>query len=200
MRKRLEPEGRRDQILEGALHAFATKGFAVPNREIAEAAGLNTPALIYHYFPSKEELLVAVVRKYAAPIRILNEKEELLSLPLREFLLRVAKGYLATLDEPKAFDLIKVLMGESLRRPDVASLFAEAGPASLLKFLSQAMARYMDEGSLRRTEPEWAARAFLGPMMTVLFTKAFAGITPTIPSDQLAENAVETFLGGMAQR
>jgi AcrR family transcriptional regulator len=50
----------RRRILDGARQSFTTRGYDnTTNREIAQAAGI-TAAAIYHYFPSKEELFVAV--------------------------------------------------------------------------------------------------------------------------------------------
>ena len=50
----------RAAILEQARTSFTAKGFtATTNREIAAAAGITTAA-IYHYFPSKIEMYVAV--------------------------------------------------------------------------------------------------------------------------------------------
>ncbi len=57
-----EHERRRQQIIDGALVVFAEKGFEkATNQDIAEAAGIGSPGLIYHYFESKADLLRQVV-------------------------------------------------------------------------------------------------------------------------------------------
>ncbi|AYF74252.1 TetR/AcrR family transcriptional regulator [Nocardia yunnanensis] len=54
---------RRERILEAALHTIAERGFlATSVAELAEAVGLSQSGLL-HYFGSKEELFVAVLRK-----------------------------------------------------------------------------------------------------------------------------------------
>ena len=42
-------EERRQQIIDGALEVFSEKGFEkATNKDIAEAAGIGSPGLIYH--------------------------------------------------------------------------------------------------------------------------------------------------------
>jgi AcrR family transcriptional regulator len=53
----------RQRILQAALELFARKGLAASgSAEIAAAAGVSS-GLIYHYFPSKEAIYVALVRR-----------------------------------------------------------------------------------------------------------------------------------------
>ena len=48
---------RRGQILDAAFEEFAAKGFkGATIKSIAQAAELQSPALIYWYFPNKEAL------------------------------------------------------------------------------------------------------------------------------------------------
>ena len=52
----------RDKILAGSLDVFAERGFAAASmQEIADQSGVSK-GLLYHYFDSKEELLVAAIR------------------------------------------------------------------------------------------------------------------------------------------
>lgn len=52
--------GTRARIVDHALELFGTEGFdATTNRRIAQLAGVSSAAL-YHYFPSKGEIYVAV--------------------------------------------------------------------------------------------------------------------------------------------
>ncbi|MDO5534759.1 MAG: TetR/AcrR family transcriptional regulator [Propionibacteriaceae bacterium] len=61
LRRRLGPEERRDGILAAARSAFATASYAeVSVPAIARQAG-GSPAIVFHYFGSKEGLYAAVV-------------------------------------------------------------------------------------------------------------------------------------------
>jgi TetR/AcrR family transcriptional regulator len=60
----------RDALVEAALHAFATDGFAAATlRGIARAAGV-TPAMAHYYFGDKAGLLAAVVEQRVQPLAL----------------------------------------------------------------------------------------------------------------------------------
>ena len=58
-RRRLSPEERERQIVEGAIRFFAEVGFEGQTRELAKRLGITQP-LLYRYFPSKESLIERV--------------------------------------------------------------------------------------------------------------------------------------------
>lgn len=72
-RTRLDPDQRREQILRVATAAFREAGYAGVSLEaVADAAGV-TRGLVHHYFGSKRDLFVEVVRQavqFPAEVRI----------------------------------------------------------------------------------------------------------------------------------
>ncbi len=59
----------RQKLVDNALHLFATKGYqATSVAEILGAAGANSGSL-YHFFPTKQDLLVAVLERYFEGLR-----------------------------------------------------------------------------------------------------------------------------------
>ena len=63
--RRLSAEQRREQLLDAALDAAAGRDLAtVSVQELAAAAGVSE-GLLYHYFPTKQALAVAAVRRAA---------------------------------------------------------------------------------------------------------------------------------------
>lgn len=57
-------EDRRDQLLDVAMHLFSRYGLeGTTTKDIAKAAGVS-PGLLYHYYESKEELLVDVIKRF----------------------------------------------------------------------------------------------------------------------------------------
>ncbi len=63
------PADTRWRILEAAMHLFWEKGYGSTSvADILARAGVNSGSL-YHYFPGKQDLLVAVLDAYAGGIR-----------------------------------------------------------------------------------------------------------------------------------
>lgn len=61
--RRLEPDARREQILECAIRVFGERPFSeVSTQELADGAGVAR-GLLHHYFGSKRELYLAVVKR-----------------------------------------------------------------------------------------------------------------------------------------
>lgn len=68
---RLQVDERRRQLLDAGARLFAEHAFEeISMRQIAEAAGVSKP-LLYHYFPSKNELFIAAVGEAAGELRAL---------------------------------------------------------------------------------------------------------------------------------
>lgn len=72
--RRLRAPVRRDRILEAATQVFGTSGFGAGMGEVAAAAGVHRTVL-YYYFPTKDDLLKAVLDvqlteavRYLAPV------------------------------------------------------------------------------------------------------------------------------------
>src|SRR5437868_2671594 len=104
---------RRQQIIAGALQVFSVKGFiAATNKDIAEAAGINSPGLIYHYFANKEDLLRAVIETYAPPMQLLAQSDAFMALPPEQALTQYGQAYLGLMQDPKIGACMRVLIGE----------------------------------------------------------------------------------------
>jgi TetR/AcrR family transcriptional regulator, mexJK operon transcriptional repressor len=195
-----EYESRRQQIIEGALQVFSRKGFEkTTNKEIAEAAGIASPGLIYHYFQDKADLFRQVLEEGAPVFQLLNHSDALMELPPREVLTRLAAGMLDTLTHPRYHLLFKLMLGEALRRPTVAGIFNAIGPARGFAFLSAYLQHQMNLGRLQQTDPGAAARCFLGPLVAYVLSREvfLQPDTPTLQPETMVTVVVDTFLWGL---
>ncbi len=63
--RRLDPEARRAQLLDAATRIVTDEGLDALSAEAVAQAAAVSKALVFHYFPSNSDLLVAVVRAAA---------------------------------------------------------------------------------------------------------------------------------------
>lgn len=66
-RRRLPAPERRERVLAAALELFAEHGPQASMGDVAHAAGI-TRTVLYHYFPSKERLFLAVLEAQASEL------------------------------------------------------------------------------------------------------------------------------------
>jgi TetR/AcrR family transcriptional regulator len=192
-----EPD-RRAQILDAAFEEFSEKGFkGATIKSIARAAGLQSPALIYWYFPDKEALFREVLGAKVPVVRAVAEPDGLMDLPPEEMLPRLGRAYFAF--ERIDVRTLKLVIGEAVRRPEVTETFVRSGPARVLDFLKVYMERQIELGRLRPHDARSSARAFIGMLIPQLAGKLFF---PTLVEDGLSdeehlETAVDIFLRGL---
>lgn len=200
-RDQQEYERRRQQILDGALSVFASKGFAAATiKDIAAAAGIASPALIYHYFEDKSDVLRQLIDQRVPVLDLFSRPDTALALPPPELLPRIATLLLRATEDPRTMALMKLLLGESLRQPDVALALNLALPGRGFVFLRSYMERQMELGVLRRIDPGVAVRSFIGPFIIYLLSREVF-VQPdsaTLTSEVMVAGAVDIFLRGMA--
>jgi AcrR family transcriptional regulator len=195
-----EERDRRDQILEAAFEEFSAKGFrGATIKSIAEAAGLQSPALIYWYFPDKEALFREVLGSRIPVLRAVRDPARLLGRPPEEVLPLIARRYLSTFDNPAAQRMARLLVGEAMRRPEIAEVFGNAVIKRMLGFLKSYMAHQVELGRLRPHDVRSSARAFIGMLLPQVGGKVFfpAIREDGLTDDEHVENAVRMLLEGL---
>ncbi len=189
---------RRTQILEAAFEEFSEKGFkGATIKSIAEAARLQSPALLYWYFSDKEALFREVLASKVPVVRAVADPERLLDLPPEEALPIVGRAYFAF--ERMDTRALKLTIGEAVRRPEVAEMFIKSGPGRVLDFLKNYLEIQIELGRLRPHDVRSSARAFIGMLMPQLAGKLFfpALVEDGLTDDEHLKAAVEVFLRGL---
>jgi AcrR family transcriptional regulator len=124
----------RDAILAAARRGFATRGYdATSVRAIATDAQVD-PALVMHYFGTKEALFVAAVGlPPALPMFIAS----LADLPLPEFGQALTGGYLRIVDSDDSRNAILALVRSAVSHDEAAAMLREALTAQLLPVITR---------------------------------------------------------------
>jgi TetR/AcrR family transcriptional regulator len=193
-----EEVDRRAQILEAAFEEFSAKGFkGATIKSIAKAAGLQSPALIYWYFPDKEALFREVLGSKIPVVRVVTEPDGLMDLLPEEALPRIGRAYFAFERIDKR--VLKLVIGEAVRRPEIAEIAIRSGPARVLDFLKLYLERQIELGRLRPHDVRSSARSFIGMLMPQLAGRLFFPqlIEDDLTDEEHLETAIDIFLSGL---
>lgn len=158
--------GRGDQtralILDRALAVFADVGYrAASVREIAARCGLSHPALIYH-FPTKADLLMAVLRRRDTPDAPGGGMDDLHGREVLDHLVDTARLNSAV---PGIVELYATLSGEATSASHPAHRYFQDRYAGLLSQVSRAYRELESSGELRAgVDPDLAARRLIAVM------------------------------------
>ncbi|HET8649044.1 MAG TPA: TetR/AcrR family transcriptional regulator [Gemmatimonadales bacterium] len=127
-RRRLPPEERRAAVLTAALEVFVEMGFERATlQDVADRAGVTKGAL-YHYFDSKNELYLEVIRdRIAAQVQasqaLVAAAEP--SKSREELLRQLLEAMWHDMQQPGIMELIKLLMAELPKFPECGRAFFE---------------------------------------------------------------------------
>lgn len=124
----------RDAILAVARRRFATRGYdATSLRGIATEAEVD-PALVIHYFGTKEGLFVAAT---GLPAGLSELFGNLAALPLHDYVQALVRGYLQLVDSDKSRNTILALVRSAVSNDRAAAMLREFLTAELLPVIAR---------------------------------------------------------------
>lgn len=163
-----EARDTRREILDAALELFSESGFfGTSMRQIAREVGVRESAL-YHHFPSKDAILEQLLEEFAArKLDPLSQVDPTLvarvgvDQVLRTFVLHVLEEW-AT---PRERKFMRVIMTEGPRLGARGFTTLPTFIDRMLQTLSAFLGQLMDQGLMRRRNPEVTAIQFMAPVM-----------------------------------
>jgi AcrR family transcriptional regulator len=149
--------GQRSRILDAALGLMSERGSAGTSmRRLAEACGLNV-ATIYHYFPSKADLLRAVIEERRYGERLASEDPPIdPSLPARERFAALMRWLWASTEGEHT--VLRLILGEGVRGDPTAQQSVRKLISDLDRGMSVWMASAFPELTERGVDPATLAR------------------------------------------
>jgi AcrR family transcriptional regulator len=136
----------REAILDAARATFADKGFdGASIRAIAGAAGVD-PALVHHYFGTKEQLFLASV---GAPVDPSDFIPAALSGDDEHIGERVVRTFLSVWDDPKTGPIVLALIRSGLAHDWSARMLREFLAAQVLRRVIDRLDVRPDEAPMR---------------------------------------------------
>lgn len=199
-----DPEpGRRQQILTAARKVFAERGFGDATiKQIAAEARLRSPALIYWYFKTKEDLFDAVCSEVTPVSREAGDPSQLMELPPEQVLAHLARTYLQISATPDAALHFRIFLAEAARGPPGSSRFSSTELNQFLQFLSAYLQQQVGLGRLRSHDSDTVARVFAGLLLVyVLGREQIHPVGFGLPDEeQYIREVVDLLLEGLRSK
>ena len=184
-------EETRERLLAAALAVFAEQCFeAGTTKAITQRAGA-AEGLLFHYFPTKTDLLVAVLRRDPLGPEIQRLLAEHAAEPVAEALPRMTRRWLAVLRAQRPITL--GLLQQAHVDPQVQQAILE-----VLQGITDLLAAYFREriatGELRPFDPDVAARILLHAVCSLIMP--CSGV-PAGAEEQVLDRQLDLLLHGM---
>jgi len=160
---RLGADARRKQLIETATRLFATKGFSgTTTREIAAAAGVNE-AIIFRFFPHKDDLYAAILETKSADARTDSLVDDLRAAAADNDDYRVISTVVRSIVEHLQHDpeFLRLMLHSALEGHSFAAQYRDRHNAPLQRFLLEYVTGRQRAGVFRAGDPEALVRAIL---------------------------------------
>jgi AcrR family transcriptional regulator len=195
------PDDRIPELLEAALHVFADMGYRRTRLDdVAERAGV-TKGTIYHYFDTKEALLLGVVEHYQAlAFESIDDAVANPELSERERLQQVVKrAFVPTHTEGRP--LLTLLMRDiATEVPRVHERWLRDGPGRLGKVIADIIDQGQRNGEFAASiDAEIAARSLVASLLLQLMWRQHREAVPhlDIAESRLIDGALDLLLAAL---
>ncbi|PHN50236.1 TetR/AcrR family transcriptional regulator [Pseudomonas amygdali] len=208
---KVRTEARREAIIDAAASVFLEMGYKRASmNEVTKRMG-GSKATIYSYFPSKEELFIAVVNRVAnahlaeavSELAISVDKDADAELDLRTLFTRFGERMLMVLiNDDSALAVYRMVVAES-GHSDIGTMFYDSGPREFLQTVTTLMNAAMQRGQLRTTDPHIAALQLTSLLTAETDIRLYQQTPARLSVEQIqsmVKRAIDTFMLGMEKR
>ena len=159
-------EARPAELLVAALELFTERGYAATRLEdVAKRAGVSK-GTVYLYFSGKEELFKAVIREGLVPVLERGEKMVAEHRGDTAALIRsLIHGWWEAIGSTPYAGITKLMISECRNFPEIGSFYVEEVITRGHKLVRKALQLGIDNGELRRIDPEYATRLVFAPLV-----------------------------------
>lgn len=190
----------RAAILDAATALFLETGYDRTSlAKVADRAGVSK-ATLFKQFPTKAELFEAMVLGAGD-----TESDEELELPSGDFrsgLVALGMAYSELLSRPRMTDLIRAVITESARFPELREQTFDFGTLPVLRSLRRFLTAADARGEARVEDADVAASQFLGMIATMVFWPRLVHVGWSLSDDEVrrtVEEAAQTIVARYAR-
>lgn len=181
--RRFNPDSaqKKREILKIARQVFGTHGYELTTMEaVAEACGFSK-AVLYQYFNNKEALFVAIFAEPLFDVAAEHLQASASRQDSREFFMELGAMFLNEFEDKARQDLIRVVIAESGRFPEIGKMMYENTVGMLLRISAQAL--HCSAGELN-SEKVLAVKTYFGILFSHIVTDRLVFPEKSQHSDQ----------------
>ncbi|MBX5491462.1 MAG: helix-turn-helix transcriptional regulator [Chloroflexi bacterium] len=187
-------EETRERLLAAALEVFAEQGYhAGTTKAITQRAGV-AEGLLFHYFPTKAELLVAVAERAPLGVEMRRLLAEAAGRPVAEALPDIARRWFQVLRDNRA--LLRVFFEQAHADPRVHAVLQAHGER-FAALIADYLAERAALGELRPIDHRVAARMLFHSIFGLAMLCEQLPAELTDAEERLLEQQVDLLLYGM---
>lgn len=149
---------RTERILEAAKELFLELGYHATSIDMIVQRSGGSKGTLYSYFPSKEDLFRAVVRSIVSkgPEPRLDPDKD-----ITRTLMRFAEYRMKIVSSEENLGLVRLVLAEQKRFPDIAAMYWEEGPQRRQDALCDYFEALAERGVLDIEDPRIGADRFV---------------------------------------
>jgi AcrR family transcriptional regulator len=195
-------EARPQELLDAALDLFAEKGFAAArSEEVAARAGVSKGTL-YLYYPSKEELLKAVIQqRLSVEINAVAEQVDRFEGPASVLLTGLLADWWKRVHDSPTSAVFKLVITEVRNFPELAGYWREMVVEPGQELIGRILARGVQQGEFRPVDLPAAVLSLIFPMVMLCVHKhsfgACAPVQQMVDPHAFIDQHIELILGGL---
>jgi AcrR family transcriptional regulator len=195
-------EARPQELLDAALELFVEKGFvATRSEEVAARAGVSKGTL-YLYYPSKEELLKAVIRQQlSSEIAAGAQQVERFTGPTPQLLQEVLSTWWQRIFDSPASGVFKLVITEVRGFPEIAEFYVQNVIEPGQRVIGSIIQRGIDRGEFRIMDVDTVVHSLVMPMvMLCLHKHSIGACTPPekfVDPHRFIRDHIELVLNGL---
>jgi AcrR family transcriptional regulator len=198
MSQRMRGDERRAQLIDVALACFAEHGYdGTSTRAIAAAAGV-TEGLIFRHFPTKRDLLRAVIERHSPPPPDPEQEQRIEEMPIQQALERILSCVAERLWRNRQF--VRMVLTESFHQGEAFEelvTLLEQAPRRVGRLIRARIAA----GEIHAADPEAAARMLGGALFALFQSQQHRGESEWRErSADFIRETVRIFLWGSATK
>lgn len=193
---RTRSEEKRRQIVRVAAKAFEELGYERTSMLTIAERFSGSKQTLYNYFPSKEDLLRAVLDFDVGEVADRAMEEFRAEKNLRKALVRLGVAYLNGQLAPSAMSNIRIVSTQPAES-NIGEEFFENVLRPAWERVADQFKVLMDEGSLRKSDPWRAALHWRGLVLLDMFERRLLGAMKTVDPQELeaaAKHGADAFL------